>query len=170
MGNESKSITLEEAKKTRLFFRLAFALIAWVTPLVLTIIKFDVFRQATVYKLSYVFVITAFLVIWRMKKKIGEWVNSWENSNIFKHILIGTSKVYPLALVGIILVLCRTAASEAIENILFSVEWTILCELIAYIVIYPQEMKYDYLVNRMIRKNERKEDYKEAIREMKEEE
>ena len=51
-------------------------------------------------------------------------------------------------------------------DVLFCLEWTCICELFSYMIIYPFEMRFDYLVKRMIRKNERKADYKEAIREM----
>lgn len=168
-----KEITLGDAKLYRLLCRIAFALVAWAIPLTITLVKFDLLHKYAGYKIAFLGILIVVLIAWRMKKKIGEWINSWENSNIFKHILIGISKVYPFILLVAVLALCKMEASRgitAVDDLLFCLEWTSACELVSYIVIYPFEMKYDFLVNRMIRKEERKCDYKEAIREMKEEE
>ena len=165
-----REITLEQAKTFRLILRVAFFLIAFVIPCIVICVKFNLFTQATKEKWS-VFGITMLLIVaWRFKKKISEWINSWEDSNILKWILIGIGRVWPFLLVVTILAIIHWSATQIIGNVLFCLEWTCVCELVSYLVIYPFEMKMDYLVKRMIRKNERKEDYKEAIKEMKEEE
>ena len=164
-----KEITLDGAKRYRLFCRLGFALVAWIIPLAITLAKFDLFRQNAAVKIGFLGLLIVLLIGWRMKDKIVEWINSWENSNMFKHILIGFGKVFPFALMVIILGLCKASVAEAtkpVDDMLFCLEWTALCELVAYVGIYPFEMKFDYIVNRMIRKNERVCDYKEAIKEM----
>ena len=166
----TKVITLEEAKRYRLIARIAFVLVAFVTPIVITSFKFRLFTQATTTKFSVVGLLTIVIIGWRFKKKLGQWINTWEDSNIFKHILIGVSKVWPFALIVALLFLINYTGNKLMSDAIFCLEWICVCELLSYLFIYPIEMKMDYLVRRMIRKNERKADYKEAIREMKEEE
>ena len=162
-----KTITLEQAKLGRLICRIAFAIVAFVIPVVITGIKLHVFSACTYTKISITGLLVILIICWRFKKRINEWINKWEDSNIFKHILVGIGKVWPFILIVIILGLIHWSASQLIGDVLFCLEWTCVCELAAYLIIYPFEMKFDYLVKRMIRKNERKADYKEAIREMK---
>lgn len=165
-----KTITLEQAKLWRFICRLAFTLVAFVTPVIITGLKFQMFTAYTHTKISIVGVLVLLVIGWRFKKRIGEWITTWEDSNIFKHILLGIGKVWPFILVVIILGLIHWSASQLIGDVLFCLEWTCVCELVSYLIIYPFEMRFDYLVKRMIRKNERKADYKEAIKEMKAEE
>lgn len=171
MAEETKKeITLQQATTWRLIARIAFFLIAFLTPTLIIGFKFQLFTQATHTKWSITGITLLLIVAWRFKGKIKEWIKSWDNSNIFKHILIGVGRVWPFFLVVAIIAVIHWSAQKIIGDALFCLEWTCACELVAYIFIYPYEMKMDYLVNRMIRKNERKEDYKEAVREMKEEE
>jgi small-conductance mechanosensitive channel len=167
---KKKEITLEQAKTFRFILRVAFFLIALVVPCIVICSKFNIFTQATTTKWSILGITLLLIVGWRFKKRIGEWIDSWEDSNIFKWILIAIGRVWPFLLIVSILAIIHFSATKIIGNVLFCLEWTCVCELIAYLAIYPFEMKMDYLVKRMIRKNERKEDYKEAMREMKEEE
>lgn len=167
---EKKEMTLKQAKTRRFICRLAFFLVAFATPIAITATKFHLFTEYTHAKLSIVGVLLVLVVAWRFKRKLGEWINSWENSNIAKHILIGIGRVYPFILVVIILGIIHWSGNKILGDALFCLEWTCVCELAAYLVLYPIEMKLDYIVQRNIRKNERKEDYKEAISEMKEEE
>lgn len=166
---EKKEITLEQAKKWRLILRIAFFLIAFVVPTLIIGFKFNLFTKATTVKWSITGVLLILIVGWRFKKKITEWINSWESSNIIKHILIGFGRVWPFLLIVIVVGIIHWSATKLVGDILFCLEWTCACELVSYMILYPLEMKFDYLVKRMIRKNERKADYKEAIKEMKEE-
>lgn len=162
-----KTITLEQAKRLRFICRIVFALVAFVAPVLITGFKFKMFTEYTHAKVSIVGVLILLVICWRFKKRIAEWISKWEDSNIFKHILVGISKVWPFMLIVAILGLIHWTGSKLIGDALFCLEWTCVCELASYLFIYPFEMKFDYLVKRMIRKNERKADYKEAIREMK---
>ena len=72
-----------------------------------------------------------------------------------------------MAIVVALLGVLHWNGSKLIGDCLFCLEWTCVCELVAYLFVYPMEMRFDWLVKRMIRKEERKADYKEAIREMK---
>ena len=173
MEKESKEITLEQAKRFRLILRIAFVLIAFITPIIITGVRFKIFTQATTAKWSIIGLLLILVIAWRFKKKLSEWINSWEDGNIFKHVIIGVAKVWPFMLIVAILGIIQWSANSAgtlLKDVLFCIEWACACELVSYLLIYPFEMKYDYLVKRMIRKNERKADYKEAIREMKKDE
>lgn len=171
MAEENKKeITLEQAKRYRLILRIAFVILAFVTPIVITCVKFQLFSHATKTKFSIVGLLIVFIIGWRFKKRLSDWINKWEDTNIFKHILIGIGKVWPFMLIVALLFLINYTGNKLMTDVLFCLEWTCLCELISYIGLYPFEMKMDYIVKRMIRKNERKADYKEAVREMKEEE
>ena len=172
-NNEKKVITLEQAKMWRLILRLAFFLIAFVTPTILIAVQFKLFTQSTVTKWSITGLLLLLIVAWRFKNKITEWINSWEDDNIFKHILIAIGKIWPFILVVCVLGAIKLQANimiKTVDDILFCLGWTCVCELFSYLILYPLEMKMDYLVKRMIRKKERKEDYKEAIKEMQAEE
>ena len=172
---ENRQITLEEAKLWRFILRLAFFLIAFLTPVLITCFKFKIFTQCTTTKISITALLILLIVAWRFKQKLFDWINSWENSNLFKHILVGIGRVWPFLLIvsiivaiNLTLVKSAEAAIKVINEFLFCLEWTCACEVVAYLIIYPIEMKMDFLVKRMITKNERKEDYKEALKEMNE--
>lgn len=157
----TKELNLTTEKRWRFIFRALFALVAFVLPIVIISIKYKLITQFTGYKLSAVGLILCVVVLWRFKSRLMEWINSWEYS-IMKYVLIGFSKVYIFMLVLAILLLAR----QGLENLIFCIEWICVCECIAYLVIYPLEEKHDYNVKRVIRGNERKEDYKAAIKEM----
>lgn len=157
------TLSLSKEKKLRLLYRILFALIAFVAPLVFVCLKFEVFTktETTKYKISAVFLIMLVIILWRFKKRLYDWVISWEYS-ILKYILIGFSRVYLFIIALAILYL----SSIGLESVIFCLEWICLCECIAYLIIYPLEMRHDNNIKRLIRKLERKEDYKEAIKEL----
>lgn len=165
-----KEYTLGQARKYRLLLRIAFAIVAFVVPFVITVIKFDIFTKATATKVSILGVLLLVLIAWRFKNKIGTWIDSWENSNIFKHILIGISKIWVFLLILVVLYLVQNNTSKTLANLIFCIEWVSVCEAFSYMVIYPLEMKFTYIIERNIRKQERKEDYKEAVKELSKEE
>ena len=157
----SKQLNLKTEKTWRLIFRILFALVAFILPIIIISIKYKLITQFTGYKLSAVGLILCIVVLWRFKTRLMEWINSWEYS-IMKYVLIGFSRVYIFLIVLAILIMAR----QGLENLIFCIEWICVCECIAYLIIYPLEQKHDYNVKRVIRGNERKEDYKEAIREL----
>lgn len=165
-----KQYTLEQAKKYRLILRIAFAIVSFIVPLVIILIKFEIFTKATTTKVSILGILMLVLVAWRFKNKIGTWINSWENSNIFKHILIGISKIWVFILMLIILYIVKNDITKTLSDLIFCIEWISVCEAFSYMVLYPLEMKFSHIIERNIRKQERKEDYKEAIKELSEEE
>lgn len=162
---EKKELTLKESKLYRLILRVAFALISFVAPMIVIGTKFNIFTKSSVEKWSIAGITLLLVVGWRFKKKLQEWINSWENQNIFKHVLIGFGRVWPFVLVVALLVVIHFSAHQLINDILFCLEWTCALECVAYLVLYPMEMKMDYNVKRMIRKQERVEDYQDAIKE-----
>ena len=162
---EKKELTLKECKLYRLILRVAFALIAFVIPMIIIGFKFHIFSHSTMEKWSIAGITLLLVVGWRFKKRLHEWITSWEDQNIFKHILIGFGRVWPFLLVVILLVVIHFSAYQLINDILFCLEWTCALECVAYLILYPMEMKMDYKVKRMIRKQERIEDYQDAIKE-----
>lgn len=169
-GVFGKEMTLERAKMWRTICRIAFALVAFLAPTLIIGFKFNLFTAATHAKWSITGIVLLLIVGWRFKKKISQWIDSWEGSNVFKHILVGIGKVWPFILIVAIVGVIHWSATRIIGDALFCLEWTCACEIAAYLLIYPIEMKFDWYVKRMVRKNERKADLKEAIREMKAEE
>ena len=165
---QKKQHTLKEWERLRFLCRFAFILIAFVTPVLITGFKFNLFTKPTTAKWSVFGVLVLVIIAWRFKKKIGDWITSWEDQHILKHIFLGFAKVWPFLLMVAMLFLIKYSVTQILSDVLFCLEWTCACELFSYIVIYPIEMKADYQVKRTIRKNERKEDYKEAIHEMQE--
>jgi hypothetical protein len=165
-----KQYTLEQAKKYRLLLRIAFAIVAFIIPIIITVTKFDILTKANTTKVSILGILILVLIAWRFKNKIGTWIDSWENSNIFKHILIGISKIWVFLLILIILYMVNSNTTKTLSNLIFCIEWISVCEAFSYMAIYPLEMKFSYIIERNIRKQERKEDYKEAIKEMSKEE
>ena len=170
MSEEKKEITLGQAKGFRFILRVVFFVIAFVVPIVITGVKLKFFTQYSNAKLSILGLLVALVIAWRFKKRLSEWVKSWEDANIIKWILIAIGRVWPFILIVAILGIVHWSGSKIIGDVLFCLEWACCCEVVAYLLIYPLEMKYDYIVKRMIRRDERKADYKEAIKEMKEEE
>ena len=158
---DTKKLDLKTEKLKRLIVRILFTIIAFVLPVIIIASRYKLISQFTGYKLSAVGLILCVVVLWRFKTNLMEWVNSWEYS-IMKYIIIGFSRVYIFLLVLAVLQL----AKQGIDNLVFCIEWICMCECIAYLVIYPLEQRYDYNVKRILRGNERKEDYKEAIREL----
>lgn len=174
---EGKQITLTQAKLWRFILRIVFIITSVVLPLVIIGTKFKLFTQSTTTKWSITGIVLVLIVAWRFKKRIADWINSWEDSNVFKWIFIGIGKVWPFLLVVVLLATIQLSlkdisdkANKLLTDTLFCLEWVSTLELVTYLFIYPIEMRFDYLVHRMIRKNERKADFKEAMKEMKEEE
>lgn len=158
---EKKKPNLKAEKTYRLIYRILFVLVSVVIPIVIVAYKYKLITEYTGYKLSLVGAVLCITLIWNFKKRLLDWITSWEYS-IMKYILLGFSRVYIFIIMLIILIMAR----QGIESLIFCVEWISLCECIAYLVIYPLEERHDYKVKRILRGIERKEDYKEAIKEL----
>lgn len=170
---EKKPLTLEKAKLYRTLLRVAFALVAFVAPMIIIGLKFQIFTHTTTTKISITALLLILIVAWRFRKRISDWISSWEDDHISKHILIAIGKVWPFILIAGILALIKLQAdaiNQILTDALTCLQWTCVLELFAYLILYPLEMKMDYQVKRLIRKQERKEDLKEAIKELQESE
>lgn len=161
---DKKPLDLKKEKCFRLIFRILFVLISMVSPILIIAHKYELITEVTSYKLSVIALLLCVVVVWNLKKRLFDWINSWEYS-ILKYILIGFSRVYLFIIVLVLLVLAR----KGLEDLIFCIEWLALCECVAYLIVYPIEKFFDNRVKRILRGIERKEDYKEVIKELREE-
>lgn len=169
-------MTIKKAKTIRFFLRLAFALVGFATPITIMLCKFDFKTSTSKTKFTFIGVVILLLIItllWKFKKKLFEWINSWEYS-ILKYILIGFSRIYIFLLILLITFLVKadvitemeaitSGINMALSNVVDCLTIVSVCQCISYMIIYPLEQKYDYTVKRLIRKQERIEDYNDAL-------
>lgn len=148
-------------KVWRAVFRTLFCIVAFLIPAIVMSIELKLFTKFSGYKLGALAAIMVIVIIWRFAKKIMEWVNSWEYS-AFKYVIIGFSRIFIFVVMGVMVV----ATYYGLDKFITCIVWTCVCEAIAYLVIYPLEERFDFMVKRTIRKIERKEDIKEAFSEM----
>lgn len=160
MQNKSTKIDITTAKRYRLILRILFCLVDFVLPIVIIGLKYKFFTQFTGIKLTLMGAIIALLVLFRFRAKLLAWVNTWEYS-VMKYIILGINKIFIFLLVWFVAML----AEAHIGNLAFCLGWIALCSAIAYLVINPFIEKYDYIVKKEIRKAETKE----ALRELQEE-
>jgi hypothetical protein len=161
MANTTKKIDIKQAKLYRLILRILFCLVDFVIPIVFIGIKYKLFTQFNGIKLTMMGMILLLLVVFRFRAKLLAWVNNWEYS-IWKYIILGINKIFVFLLIWVIAML----AEAQIGNLAFCLGWIAVCSAIAYLAINPFIEKYDYIVKKEIRKSETKE----ALRELKEEE
>lgn len=161
MADTTKKIDIKQAKLYRLILRILFCLVDFVIPIVFIGIKYKLFTQFNGIKLTLIGMILLLLIIFRFRAKLLAWINNWEYS-IWKHILLGINKIFVFILIWVIAML----AEAQIGNLAFCLGWIAVCSAIAYLAINPFIEKYDYIVKKEIRKSETKE----ALRELKEEE
>ena len=148
------------AKQNRLWLRILFCLVDFVAPILIIGMKYKLFTNFNGVKITLMGVILLLLVLFRFRAKLLAWINSWEYST-FKYILLGLNKIFIFVLVWVVAML----AEAHIGNLAFCLGWIALCSAIAYLAINPFIEKYDYIVKKEIRKAETKE----AIRELQEE-
>ena len=160
MSNTSTKIDIKQAKRYRLILRILFCLVDFVIPVIFMGIKYKLFTQFNGIKLTFMGIVLLLLVAFRFRAKLLTWINSWEYS-IMKHILLGINKIFVFILIWLIAMF----AEAQIGNLAFCLGWIAVCSAIAYLVINPFIEKYDYIVKKEIRK----EETKEALRELKEE-
>lgn len=161
MADTTKKIDIKQAKLYRLILRILFCLVDFVIPIIFIGIKYKLFTQFNGIKLTMIGMILLLLVVFRFRAKLLAWVNSWEYS-IWKYIILGINKIFVFLLIWVIAML----AEAQIGNLAFCLGWIAVCSAIAYLAINPFIEKYDYIVKKEIRKSETKE----ALRELKEEE
>lgn len=159
--NSTKKVDIKVAKRNRLILRILFCLVDFVVPIVLIGIKFKLFTEFNGIKLTIMGVMVLLLVLFRFRAKLLAWVNTWEYS-IWKYIVIGINKIFIFILLWVVAML----AEAQIGNLAFCLGWIAVCCAIAYLGINPFIEKYDNIVKRELRKAETKE----ALRELKEEE
>lgn len=160
MTETTKKIDIKQAKHYRLVLQLLFCLVDFVIPVIFIGIKYKLFTQFNGIKLTMMSIILLLLVVFRFRAKLLAWINNWEYS-IWKHILLGVNKIFVFLLIWVIAML----AEAQIGNLAFCLGWIAVCSAVAYLIINPFIEKYDYIVKREIRKAETKE----ALRELKEE-
>ena len=160
-GTTKWKVTLKQAKALRALFRVLFALCAFAAPTIVIATKYNLMTKFDGYKLSVVGLFLLITVAWLFKNKLMEWVKSWEYS-VWKHLILGLSKVW----VYILLIAVLRAAKMGSDSFIFCAEWFAVFEIVAYLILEPLCERYDFIVKRMIKKNERKEDIKEALAEM----
>lgn len=161
MTNTTKKVDIKQAKLYRLILRILFCLVDFVIPIVFIGVKYKLFTQFNGIKLTMMGMILLLLIVFRFRAKLLAWVNNWEYS-IWKYIILGINKIFVFLLIWVIAML----AEAQIGNLAFCLGWIAVCSAIAYLVINPFIEKYDYIVKKEIRKSETKE----ALRELKEEE
>ena len=158
-NNSTKKVDIKQAKQYRLILRILFCLVDFVMPIVFIGIKYKLFTQFNGLKLTLIGIILLLLILFKFRAKLLAWVNGWEYS-IMKHIILGLNKIFIFLLIWVIAML----AEAQIGNLAFCLGWIAVCSAVAYLAINPFIEKYDYIVKKEIRKTETKE----ALREMKE--
>ena len=160
MSNTSTKIDIKQAKRYRLILRILFCLVDFVIPVIFMGIKYKLFTQFNGIKLTFMGIVLLLLVAFRFRAKLLAWINSWEYS-IMKHLLLGINKIFVFLLLWVIAMF----AEAQIGNLAFCLGWIAVCSAVAYLAINPFIEKYDYIIKREIRKTETKE----ALRELQEE-
>ena len=159
--NSTKKVDIKTAKRNRLILRILFCLVDFVIPIIFIGIKFKLFTEFNGIKLTIMGIIILLLVVFRFRAKILAWVNNWEYS-VWKYIILGINKIFVFILIWVIAML----AEAQIGNLAFCLGWIAVCSAVAYLAINPYIEKYDYIVKKEIRKSETKE----ALKELQEEE
>lgn len=160
-NTSTKTVDIKTAKRNRLILQILFCLVDFVIPVVFIGIKYKLFTQFNGVKLTLMGVTVLLLVAFRFRAKLLNWVNSWEYS-IWKYIILGINKIFIFILIWVVAML----AEANIGNLSFCFGWIAVCSAVAYLAINPFIEKYDYIIKRELRKAETKE----ALRELKEEE
>jgi len=143
---------IKKDKRIRLIMRLLFALFAFIIPVVVVSLRYKLFTEFTGRKLSVIGFLILVSTIFRFRKRLIEWITSWEYS-VLKYVLIGFSRI---ALFVMLVIVAHAAKREA-TSIVFVLDWYLLFNMIAYLIILPIEEHYDFHIKRELRKNELRE-------------
>lgn len=181
MASTYTKANIKKEKRLRFVYRILFFLITLVTPCIIWGINYQFMQTRVVTKISIMFLLVSYVLCRRFKNEIKTWVNSWEYSSL-KYILLGIGKNIWLI---IILILCfilsyklpnwSALSKEACDSLLKTlqkflvcVSATIICQLLGYLIIYPIERKYDFLIKRELRKQETRETNAEQLEDIRE--
>lgn len=143
---------IKKDKLIRFIMRCLFVVFAFIAPVVLVSLRYEIVSEYSGWKISIVGMIVLISIIYRFKNRVLQWINSWEYS-VLKHILLGFSKI---ALFAVLVGIAHIAKREA-SSVVFVLDWYLVLNVIAYIVILPIEEHYDYFIKREIRKTELRE-------------
>lgn len=172
---------IKKEKRLRLLYRLLFFIITLVVPCIIWGINYQFMHTRVVTKISIMFLLVAYVLCKRFKNEIKNWVNSWEYSSL-KYILLGIGKNIWLIIALVFCVILSyklpgwlALSKEACESLLktlqkflICVSATIVCQLVGYLLIYPFERKYDFLIKRELRKQELREANAEQLADIRE--
>lgn len=150
------TVTLQQAKKYRRISRIFFCIINYLTPLIIIGAKYKLIYRPSGLKITLLGAMLTLLMLYRTKNKLLEWINSWEYST-WKHILLGLNKIAIFLIIWVIAML----AERGIGKLSFCFGWIAVCSSVSYLIINPYIEKYDHIVKKEIRK----EEMKEALRE-----
>lgn len=172
---------IQKEKRLRLIYRIMFFLVTLVTPCIIWAVNYKFMYTRTITKISIIFLLVSYVLCKRFKDVIRTWVNSWEYSSL-KYILIGIGKNIWYIIVLIFCVILSTKlpgwfslAKEStnvllktLQKFLICLSATAICQLVGYVVIYPFERKYDFLIKRELRKQETRETNAEQLDDIRE--
>lgn len=147
---------IKKDKRIRLIMRLLFTLFAFIIPVLVVSLRYKLFTEFTGRKISVIGFLILVSTIFRFRKRLMEWISSWEYS-VLKYVLIGFSRI---ALFAMLVIVAHAARREA-TNIVFVLDWYLFFNVIAYLLILPIEEHYDFHVKRELRKTELREVIKE---------
>ena len=146
------TMPIKIAKRNRLICFIAFMLVDLVAPMLIIGFKYKFFTEFNGYKLTVMGAFVLVILFLKFRNKIMERVAKWEYS-VIKYIILGLNKCVMFIILS---VLCHLAL-KGTEDIIFCVDWILVCSLIAYLVIQPFEERYDAIVKRELRKTEMRE-------------
>lgn len=146
------TMPIKIAKRNRLICLLAFLCVDVVAPMLIIGFKYKLFTEFNGYKLTVMGFFLFVLLFFKFRNKIMERVRKWEYS-VMKYIILGINK----CLMFIILSLLCHLAVRGLDDIIYCIDWVLVCSLIAYCGIQPLEERYDAIVKRELRKAEMRE-------------
>lgn len=139
-------------KRMRLYMRLLFVLFAFVGPILVVATKYNLFKEYDGWTMTVIGAIIVIGTIYRLRKRIMKWINEWEYST-FKYVLLGFSRI---AIFIVIVVIAHLAQRES-TKIVYVLDWYLVFNAVAYLVIVPIEEHYDLHIKRELRKTEMRE-------------
>lgn len=152
MAKTLPTMPIKTAKRNRLICFIAFMLVDLLAPVLITGFRFKLFTQFNGYKLTAIGIFILVILLFKFRSKIMEHVEKWEYS-VLKYIVLGFNKVLVFVILSVLVHLCRIM----LEDMIFCIDWILICSLIAYLVIQPFEEYYDAIIKRETRKEEVRE-------------
>lgn len=152
MAKTLPTMPIKTARRNRLICFIAFMLVDLLAPVLIIGFRFKLFTQFNGYKLTAMGIFILVILLLKFRSKIMERVEKWEFS-VLKHIILGFNKILIFLILSALVHLCRIM----LEDIIFCIDWILVCSLIAYLIIQPFEEYYDAIVKRETRKQEMRE-------------